>query len=512
MDGLLEETQDSLLDLAQMVPTPEPLKPIMRTVAEGDTIKGIAEEYSVSINTILASNKIEDPDVIKPGQDLLIPPVEGLVAEVEAGESLGQLAERVGVATAEIAQANGLPNDPGVAIPYERVVVPGSEPAERAAAPRRKPPVSVAARGEVGTALASAPSPVLYEVQPGDTLVQLSAQFGVSIPTILQANSISNPDSLTPGTQLKVLPVNGVEHEVRTGETLNDIATHYEVDLGPLVDFNAVENPNSLQVGAKLTVPGTVRPPPADSLAGSMANVALAPSSPPAQAAARAPTAAQSAQAPRSAPVVAAQPARSGQAAAEAPKPASRAMLAQQAKPEPAPLVPASKPELFAPPKPQPAASQAASKPQAVAATQPGNKLAAASVIAPKPVTTGGNGSVLLAGAMRHLGARYAFGGTSPAGFDCSGFVWYVHNSTGKSVSRGLWGQMNGGPRISRDALQPGDTVFFANTYMPGLSHAGIYVGGGRFIHAADERSGVTISGMDDGYWGPRYIGASRLW
>jgi len=188
-------------------------------------------------------------------------------------------------------------------------------------------------------------------------------------------------------------------------------------------------------------------------------------------------------------------------------------MLAQQqAKPEPAPLVPASKPELFAPLKPRPAAPQAASKPQAVAATQPGNKLAAASVIAPKPVTTGGNGSVLLAGAMRHLGARYVFGGTSPAGFDCSGFVWYVHNSMDKTVSRGLWGQMNGGPRISRDALQPGDTVFFANTYMPGLSHAGIYVGGGRFIHAADERSGVTISNVDDGYWGPRYIGATRLW
>ncbi|MBA2451251.1 MAG: LysM peptidoglycan-binding domain-containing protein, partial [Chloroflexi bacterium] len=62
IDGLLEEAQDSLLDLAQIVPTPEPLKPIMRTVAQGDTIKGIAEEYSVSINTILASNKIEDPD------------------------------------------------------------------------------------------------------------------------------------------------------------------------------------------------------------------------------------------------------------------------------------------------------------------------------------------------------------------------------------------------------------------------------------------------------------------
>jgi cell wall-associated NlpC family hydrolase len=101
---------------------------------------------------------------------------------------------------------------------------------------------------------------------------------------------------------------------------------------------------------------------------------------------------------------------------------------------------------------------------------------------------------------MRHLGARYVFGGTSPAGFDCSGFVWY------------LWGQLNGGPRVALSALQPGDTVFFANTYMPGLSHAGIYIGGGRFIHASDESSGVKISSLSDSYWGPRYIGASRLY
>jgi len=118
----------------------------------------------------------------------------------------------------------------------------------------------------------------------------------------------------------------------------------------------------------------------------------------------------------------------------------------------------------------------------------------------------------VVSAAMKHLGARYVFGGTSPAGFDCSGFVWYVHQALGKSVSRGLWGQLNGGPRIALNALQPGDTVFFANTYMPGLSHAGIYIGGGRFIHASDESSGVKISSLSDSYWGPRYIGASRLY
>ena len=130
------------------------------------------------------------------------------------------------------------------------------------------------------------------------------------------------------------------------------------------------------------------------------------------------------------------------------------------------------------------------------------------------PVTssTGESGGGVLSTAIRNLGARYVWGGTSPAGFDCSGFVWYVHKEIGRPISRVLEGQLSGGPRISKDALQPGDTVFFANTYMPGLSHVGIYIGGGRFIHASDELTGVTISSLSDGYWRVRYLGATRLW
>ena len=91
---------------------------------------------------------------------------------------------------------------------------------------------------------------------------------------------------------------------------------------------------------------------------------------------------------------------------------------------------------------------------------------------------------------MKYVGYRYVFGGTSPAGFDCSGFVYYIHNHSGAPVGRGMWQQYNGGAHIPMSSLQPGDTVFFANTYMPGLSHDGIYIGGGQFIHASDERTG----------------------
>src|SRR5262249_38080345 len=78
-----------------------------------------------------------------------------------------------------------------------------------------------------------------------------------------------------------------------------------------------------------------------------------------------------------------------------------------------------------------------------------------------------GGGSAVVQNAMAHLGQPYVWGGVGPRGFDCSGFVYYILRVSGHPVSRGLWGQLNGGPRIGRGDLEPGDTVFFANTYEP---------------------------------------------
>lgn len=478
-------------------PASNPMQPLTWKVVEGDTLRSIAAEYSVSVSSILASNKLDNPDLIQPGQEILIPPVDGVVADVKQGETLGQLAERYGAKVDEIARANALPNDGEQAVPYDRVVVPGKETADRAIGIARRDDgagsASAATTGNVDASMATRPDIMTYEVQQGDTVGQLATQFGVSIWTILSANSLADPDLIRPGMHLKVLPVNGVEHEVQPGESLAEIAAFYKVDLGPLIDFNSLSDPDNLKVGLRLTIPGAERPQPGYSLASGGAGPAVAAVPVPAVVAPAASrqttnvaavqrTAVQTtlAQAKPSAPVA--------QAAAKPAAPVA------QAKPA-APVAQAA-------PKPAAAPVQAAAKP---------NTLSAASVSAPVSVS-GAGGSAVVSSAMKYLGARYVFGGTSPAGFDCSGFVWYVHKMLGKSVSRGLWGQLNGGPRIALSALQPGDTVFFANTYMPGLSHAGIYIGGGRFIHASDESSGVKISSLSDSYWGPRYIGASRLY
>ena len=111
--------------------------------------------------------------------------------------------------------------------------------------------------------------------------------------------------------------------------------------------------------------------------------------------------------------------------------------------------------------------------------------------------------------ALRYQGVPYVFGGTSPNGFDCSGFVRYVFAGNGLQLPRMADEQYDLGLPVSYNRLQPGDLVFFT-TYAPGASHVGIYLGDGKFISATSSQ-GVAIARMDSSYWGPRYIGARRL-
>jgi hypothetical protein len=122
-------------------------------------------------------------------------------------------------------------------------------------------------------------------------------------------------------------------------------------------------------------------------------------------------------------------------------------------------------------------------------------------------------GQQIAATAMKYLGAPYVWGGTTPSGFDCSGFVYFVVNQVlgNNSFPRSMSDQVLTGTLVNPDDLQPGDLVFQQNTYQWGLSHAGIYIGNGQFINAGDESTGVTISDLWDNYWGPRFLTARRI-
>lgn len=128
-------------------------------------------------------------------------------------------------------------------------------------------------------------------------------------------------------------------------------------------------------------------------------------------------------------------------------------------------------------------------------------KVKGTSAVAPSVETMA---QAVMTEAKKYIGTPYLWGGSAPSGFDCSGFTSYVFNKVGITIPRTAATQWSGLKTVS--APQPGDLVFF-ETYAPGPTHVGIYLGNNQFISATSS-SGVTISDMNNTYWKPRYIGA----
>jgi hypothetical protein len=117
--------------------------------------------------------------------------------------------------------------------------------------------------------------------------------------------------------------------------------------------------------------------------------------------------------------------------------------------------------------------------------------------------------SALLNTAARYKGVPYSFGGTTPKGFDCSGYVQYVFKQHKAFLPRTADVQFEKGMFVTQSALKVGDLVFFS-TYEPGASHVGIYAGNGKFWSATSSH-GVTLSSLKDSYWSKHYYGGRRV-
>ena len=120
-------------------------------------------------------------------------------------------------------------------------------------------------------------------------------------------------------------------------------------------------------------------------------------------------------------------------------------------------------------------------------------------------------GEKIVAQAKKHLGVRYVYGGTSPSGFDCSGLVYYVYKQCGYSITRTATAQSYDGRLVARANMQPGDIIIFYNGAKSAIGHAGIYIGGGQFIHASSGGGRVMISSLSESYYNTRFYSARRV-
>jgi LysM repeat protein len=430
--------------------------PATYTVRAGDTLSTIATRFGLSLTALERLNGLGPASVLRIGEVLRLPaPAGGAevgrgggVYVVRAGDTLSAIAARLGVSLAALERANGLGPTSVLQI-GQRLTVPGA-PAPAAAVPPRRTATAV------------------YVVRAGDTLSAIAARLGVSLTALERANGLGPtsvlqigqrlavPGAAAPAAPARSATASAAVYVVQPGDTLSGIAQRTGVPLSRLYALNGL-GPNSvLQVGERLRL-GPQPAPRATSDARPRATSATVPSTAP------------SYYRVQSGDTLSSIAARLGVSLA--------ALVQVNPGVDPADLQ----------------IGQLLQLPSTAAAAQASLSF----------------GDRVVAEARRFLGVPYVYGGSSPSGFDCSGLVWYVLNLVGVRVPRDATDQFYAGRPVPRGDLQPGDVVFFDTT--GGISHDGIYIGGGEFIDAPAPGQSVRVDNLNDPYWQATFLGAKSF-
>jgi LysM repeat protein len=235
------------------------------TVRQGDTLRAIARDNDVSLSDLVAANKISNPDLIRPGQVLVIP-VKDRIHVVAPGESLFRIAAGYGITIANLTKANQLSN-PNLIYPGQKLVIPGSTGSGGSSGSGGSGSSSGgsdsngSSQKPDGTYTRSGRSHI---VKRGETLEEIAAQYrGVKVKDIAKANGITNNVIYT-GTRLfldgpahTATGTSGSgDYTVQRGDRLGDIASRYGTSISKIASSNGISNVNLIRAGQKLVVPG----------------------------------------------------------------------------------------------------------------------------------------------------------------------------------------------------------------------------------------------------------------
>lgn len=205
----------------------------------GQTLIDIADQYGVSVSTLLWANSDSDPgDELEPGTEVVVPAVDGVLHTVVASDTVSKIAARYGVTTDVIRDyaPNGIGGNPDLRV-GQYIMVPGG---------------IISDWGRVQT----------YTVQPGDSLWEIASYYALEPETLVWANSLPRPELIAPDQPLVIPPGNGALIEVQSGDNVEAIAARFGVDPQAIRDygFNNLAGDRVLQVGQQLLIPGVPIP------------------------------------------------------------------------------------------------------------------------------------------------------------------------------------------------------------------------------------------------------------
>lgn len=423
-------------------------------VVKNDTVWDLSQKYGVSIQSIEQLNKINtDTHLIREGQTLTIPTTGKTAAKtatktsqvtVKAGDTLWALAQKYGTTVEKLRQLNGLASDAYLIHVGDVVKVDGQVTTTTTTNAQATSTVSSEAN-QTSQAAATASSEASQTSQAASTASSEASQTSQATST---ASSEASQAASTSQAATPYVAANHVTYTVQAGDSLYTIAQKYGVTVDSLRQANTLGA--TLQVGQSLTVNDPTKNPQA-SVAASQAE----------QTPAQTTTTSQATQATQTT-----------QAAT------TTNQVAQTTS------------QTTSQPAAQTQTSQTTQTSQQTQASQ-------AQVATPSSYSV----SALLSYAQTFTGVPYVLGGTTPAGFDCSGFTQYVFNHFGKNIGRTTYQQQYAGTKLAVSSAQPGDLLFwgaYGSAY-----HVGIYLGGSSYIAAPEPGESVSVKSFT--YYQPSF-------